>query len=284
MKALSKSKAATIYEVARRAGVSIATVSRALRDSDLVTEATRARVRAAVEELDFTPEPAGPVAGRGAARRQRHRLPRPDRPVLRRGRPRLRGGRRRAGQQRADPGHARPARRRRAAVLELAGRVDGMVVMGSTVGDDVVARASPRPGCRVVLLARPPGRRRRHHPDAATSAARRGLSPSTCSPRLPARSPSSATRPSRPTWPAVTRASGRRCARAGLPVPGAPAALRLRRLLRRARPRRALLRRPPAGRRGLRQRRDRPSACTWPPRPSRPVACPTTWPSPAGTT
>lgn len=45
----------TIYEVARRAGVSIATVSRALRDSDLVTPATRERVRRAVEELHYTP-------------------------------------------------------------------------------------------------------------------------------------------------------------------------------------------------------------------------------------
>src|ERR1044072_3766155 len=59
MKALSKSKAATIYEVARHAGVSIATVSRALRDSDLVTEATRARVRAAVEALNYTPNQLG---------------------------------------------------------------------------------------------------------------------------------------------------------------------------------------------------------------------------------
>src|SRR3954468_7540917 len=45
--------APTIYEVARRAGVSIATVSRALRDTGPVAPATRAKVLAAVEELRF---------------------------------------------------------------------------------------------------------------------------------------------------------------------------------------------------------------------------------------
>lgn len=40
-------------DVAARAGVSVSTVSRALRDSPLVSEQTRARVRAAAEELSF---------------------------------------------------------------------------------------------------------------------------------------------------------------------------------------------------------------------------------------
>src|ERR1700754_1774997 len=43
----------TIRDVARRAGVSAATVSRVLNDSPLVVEETRARVRAAVEELGY---------------------------------------------------------------------------------------------------------------------------------------------------------------------------------------------------------------------------------------
>src|SRR3954470_130197 len=43
----------TIRDVARRAGVSAATVSRVLNDSPLVMEGTRARVRAAVEELGY---------------------------------------------------------------------------------------------------------------------------------------------------------------------------------------------------------------------------------------
>src|SRR5687767_5202132 len=60
MKALSKRRTGvTIYQVAQRAGVSIATVSRTMRDSDLVTPETRARVLAAVEELGFTPSRLG---------------------------------------------------------------------------------------------------------------------------------------------------------------------------------------------------------------------------------
>src|SRR5919112_5214773 len=65
MKALSGSKAATIYQVAQRAGVSIATVSRALRGSELVTEQTRARVRLAARGLSFTPQPAGRFLAEG---------------------------------------------------------------------------------------------------------------------------------------------------------------------------------------------------------------------------
>ena len=49
----------TIYDVAARAGVGIATVSRALRGSAPVAEATRAKVLAAVEELGFRPSHAG---------------------------------------------------------------------------------------------------------------------------------------------------------------------------------------------------------------------------------
>src|SRR3954447_4519029 len=43
----------TIRDVARRAGVSAATVSRVLNDSPLVMEETRARVRAAVDDLGY---------------------------------------------------------------------------------------------------------------------------------------------------------------------------------------------------------------------------------------
>jgi len=45
----------TIYEVAKRAGVSTATVSRVLSRPDVVAETTRRRVMQAVERLGFTP-------------------------------------------------------------------------------------------------------------------------------------------------------------------------------------------------------------------------------------
>ncbi|OLC08317.1 MAG: hypothetical protein AUH42_01870 [Gemmatimonadetes bacterium 13_1_40CM_70_11] len=48
----------TIKDVARAAGVSVATVSRAHNNSRLVTEATRTRVRAVVERLGYSPHAA----------------------------------------------------------------------------------------------------------------------------------------------------------------------------------------------------------------------------------
>lgn len=48
----------TLYDVARQAGVSIATVSRVLHGQEPVREATRSRVRAAIEELGYVPDGA----------------------------------------------------------------------------------------------------------------------------------------------------------------------------------------------------------------------------------
>jgi len=154
MKALSKTKAATIYQVAQRAGVSIATVSRALRDSDLVTAATRERVHAAARELNFTPSRLGRSLAEG--RHAANGIVFPDlvgpyyaEVVL--------------GYEAAAAGfgssvlilatHGR--RDTAAAVRELAGRVDGLAIVSQTVDDDVVASIAAT-GLPLVLLARDP--------------------------------------------------------------------------------------------------------------------------------
>jgi DNA-binding LacI/PurR family transcriptional regulator len=50
-------KAVTIRDVARRAGVSVATASRAMNGKEIVSAQTRERIRAVSEELGFTPSP-----------------------------------------------------------------------------------------------------------------------------------------------------------------------------------------------------------------------------------
>ena len=51
-------KAVTIRDVARRAGVSVATASRALNGLDIVNPQTRERILTVMEELGFSPSPA----------------------------------------------------------------------------------------------------------------------------------------------------------------------------------------------------------------------------------
>jgi LacI family transcriptional regulator len=156
MKALSKTKAATIYQVAQRAGVSIATVSRALRDSELVTADTRARVQAAARELHFTPNRSGRSLAEG--RHAANGIVFPDlvgpyyaEVVL--------GYEETAANVGSSvlilTTHGRADAV--AAVHELAGRVDGLAIMGQTVGDDVVESIAAT-GLPLVLLARDPVR------------------------------------------------------------------------------------------------------------------------------
>ena len=151
MKALSK---ATIYQVAQLAGVSIATVSRALRESDLVTPQTRERVRAAARELHFTPSRLGRSLAEGRHAANGIVFPELVGPyyaevVL--------------GYETAAAGFGSSvlilATRGRAdtdaAVRDLAARVDGLAVLGQTVDDDVLAGIAAT-GLPLVLLARDP--------------------------------------------------------------------------------------------------------------------------------
>ena len=143
----------TIRDVARHAGVSIATVSRVMHHAEHVAPATRDRVAAAVEELQFTPS----RLGRSLAERRHaaNAIVFPDlsgpyyaEVVL--------------GYESvaADLGrsvlilstHGRAAAP--AMVEEMADRCDGMVVMGRTVPDSLVERLHQR-GMPLVLLARP---------------------------------------------------------------------------------------------------------------------------------
>jgi LacI family transcriptional regulator len=147
-------RAVTIYEVADRAGVSIATVSRALRDSDLVATATRRRVRQVAEELRFRPSRAGRALAEGQHAANGIVFPDLSGPyyaevVL--GYEEVVAELGRSVLILATNGRAHADE----AVLELAGRVDGMVIMGRTVDDEVVARIADT-GLPLVLLARPP--------------------------------------------------------------------------------------------------------------------------------
>jgi len=142
----------TIRDVARQAGVSIATVSRVMREHDNVTAETKQRVNAAVADLQFTPS----RLGRSLAER-RHAANGIVFPDL-------------SGPYYAEVvlGYESVAAELGRSVLilstngrgtasamveEMAGRCDGLVIMGRTVPDEVVERLSRR--VPVVLLARP---------------------------------------------------------------------------------------------------------------------------------
>ena len=142
----------TIRDVAKQAGVSIATVSRVVRDHDNVSPETRDRVNAAVLDLQFTPS----RLGRSLAER-RHAANGIVFPDL-------------SGPYYAEVvlGYESVAAELGRSVLILstrgrdsapamvegmADRCDGLVIMGNTVPDELVARLARK--IPVVLLARP---------------------------------------------------------------------------------------------------------------------------------
>lgn len=144
----------TIYQVAERAQVSIATVSRVMRTSGPVSSETRERVLAAIHDLGFTPS----RLGRALAERRHaaNGIVFPDlsgpyyaEVVL--------GYEEVAGELGRSvlilSTHGRQAAREK--VLDLASRVDGLVILGRTVEDRVVQEIAVT-GLPVVLVARPP--------------------------------------------------------------------------------------------------------------------------------
>lgn len=144
----------TIRDVARAAGVSIATVSRVMRESEGVRDATRVRVLAAAEQLEYTPS----QLGRQLAER-RHAANGIVFPDL-------------SGPYYAEVvlGYEAVAAELRRSVLilsthgrsdaetavrEMAGRCDGLVILTRTVSDAAVQHLVAR-GTKLVLVARPP--------------------------------------------------------------------------------------------------------------------------------
>lgn len=144
----------TIRDVARRAGVSIATVSRVMRESAEVRPDTRQRVLAAAEELSYTPSQLGRQLAEQRYAANGIVFPDLSGPYFAEvvlgyeavaaelGRSVLILGTR--GRDNAE-----------ASVREMAGRCDGIVVLGRTISDAAVEQLAGR-GQPVVLIARPP--------------------------------------------------------------------------------------------------------------------------------
>ena len=145
---------ATIYEVARRAGVSIATVSRVQRGTAPVSDDARERVLRAIDELRYQPSPIGRSLAEGRHGASGIVFPDLSGPYYSEV---IRG----FEEQAAQAGQAvlilATHGRQQALTLvrDLAARVDGLVIMGRTVSDDVV-RSLTSTGLPIVLLARPP--------------------------------------------------------------------------------------------------------------------------------
>jgi DNA-binding LacI/PurR family transcriptional regulator len=143
---------ATIYEVARHAAVSIATVSRVHRGTGPVAADTRARVIRSIEQLEYRPSHSARSLAAGEHGATAIVFPDLSGPYF----SEVIYGFERAvaaeqsvmilgthGRERADE-----------LVADLAGRVDGLVIMGRTVSDRLVGSIVAR-GVPVVMLARP---------------------------------------------------------------------------------------------------------------------------------
>ena len=144
----------TIRDVARQAGVSIATDSRVMRESEGVRDATRARVLTAAAELEYTPS----QLGRQLAER-RHAangivfpdLSGPYYAEVVLGYEAVAAELRRSVLILSTHGRSDAE----AAVREMAGRCDGLVILGRTVSDAAVLHLAAR-RTKLVLVARPP--------------------------------------------------------------------------------------------------------------------------------
>lgn len=144
----------TIYDVAQRAGVSIATVSRTLRGSTDVARGTRDRVLAAVAEMRFRPNRLGQSLAEGQHAANGIVFPDLSGPYYAEvllGYEEVAAELGRSVLILSTHGRVEAARK----VLDLAARVDGLVVMGRTVADEVVEQIAAT-GQPVVLLARSP--------------------------------------------------------------------------------------------------------------------------------
>ena len=146
--------AATIYQVADRAGVSIATVSRVLRGTAPVAPHTRRRVLSAVDELRYRPSRPARSLAEGLHAATGSVVPDLSGPyyaevVL--GYETVAAELGRSVLNLSTHGREREAA---GLVADLASRVDGLVLLGRTVDDEVVLELT-RSGTPVVTISRP---------------------------------------------------------------------------------------------------------------------------------
>ena len=144
----------TIEDVAARAGVSRALVSLVMRGSPKVSEARRAAVLAAAEELGYSPHAmARSLASPDVARARRDGVG-PAQPVLGRGggRPRRGTRARRASSWSSTPAGGGPSRERQALTGLLSFRPAGIALLGPVVPAGAIAAAAAH--TPVVLVSR----------------------------------------------------------------------------------------------------------------------------------